>query len=95
MTRALGAQLNLRKLKESKADAADNTAAIADELIKAVNTLSSLEIRRDKFPLTPESIYDSLLQDMHYSKQKLRDESKRREALLNAPSGDAISSMFL
>ena len=69
------------------------TAAIADELIKAVNTLSSLDfesIRRDRFPLKPESIYDSLVQNLNFSKHKLRDESKRREAWLKAPSGDVI-----
>jgi hypothetical protein len=92
LARAHEAKDTLIKLKESHADAADNTGAIADELIKAVNTLSSLDfeaIRRDKFPLTPETIFDSLVQHMNHSKQKLRAEQKRREDWLKSPSAGA------
>jgi hypothetical protein len=92
LARAHEAKDNLIKLKESHTDAADNTGAIADELIKAVNTLSSLDfeaIRRDKFPLTPETIFDSLVLHMNHSKQKLRAEQKRREDWLKSPSAGA------
>jgi hypothetical protein len=92
LARAHEAKDTLIKLKESHADAADNTGAIADELIKAVNTLSSLDfeaIRRDKFPLTPETIFDSLVLHMNHSKQKLRAEQKRREDWLKSPRAGA------
>ena len=38
-------------------------------------------IRRDKFPLTPETIYDQLVQGINYSQVKLQEETERSEYL--------------
>ncbi len=49
--------------------------------------MSSLDfeaIRRDKFPLAPETIYDGLVQCLNHSKQRLSAENKRRQDRLNA-----------
>ncbi len=84
--RAEEAKEHLIMIKDQQADAADNAAAIAGECIKAVEALSSLNfeaIRRDRFPLTPEAIYEGFVKNMRDLTRSLEAEDVRRRDWLS------------
>ena len=84
--RAEEAKAHLIMIKDQQADAADNAAAIAGECIKAVEALSSLNfeaIRRDRFPLTPEAIYEGFVKNMRDLTRSLEAEDVRRRDWLS------------
>ena len=70
-------------------DAPDNAAHIAHDMIKAVNTLTSLDferIRKETFPMTPETLFQGFVTNMKelHSERKLAAEDLRRQQLLSA-----------
>ena len=74
-------------------DAPDNAPQIANDLIKAVNTLGSLDferIRKEKFPMTPEMLFEGLVKNMKelHSERKLAAEDSRRRKWLSAGLGE-------
>ena len=92
--RAHEAKELLLKIRAQK-DAPDNAAQIANDMIKAVNTLASLDferIRKEKFPLTPEMLFDGLVKNMKelHSERKLAAEDLRRQKWLSAGPGEEV-----
>jgi hypothetical protein len=90
LDRAHEAKECLIKLRDQP-ESADNTPAIASECIKAVDALASLNletIRRDKFPLTPETLFEGLVRNLHDLKKTVDAEEKRREHWLGSMAGD-------
>ena len=84
--RADEAKAHLIMIKEQQADAADNAVAIAGECIRAVDALSSLDlesIRRDRFPLTPEAIFEGFVKNMRDLTRTLEAEHQRRRDWLS------------
>ena len=74
-------------------DAPDNAAQIATDMVKAVNTLSSLNferIRLEKFPMTPETLFEGFVKNMKelHSERKLAAEDSRRQKWLSAGAGE-------
>ena len=70
-------------------DGPDNSAQIANDMIKAVNTLASLDferIRKEKFPLTPEMLFEGFVKNMKelHCERKLAAEDSRRNKWLSA-----------
>ena len=77
----------------SQADAPDNAAQIANDMIKAVNTLASLDferIRLEKFPMTPEMLFEGFVKNMKelHSERKIAAEDSRRQKWLSAGAGE-------
>ena len=90
LERAHEAKEFLIKLRDQP-ESGDNTPAIASECIKAVDALASLNmetIRQDKFPLTPETIFEGLVRNLRDLKKTVDAEQKRREHWLSSTVGD-------
>jgi hypothetical protein len=90
LDRAHEAKECLAKLRDQP-ESGDNTPAIASECIKAVDALASLNmetIRRHKFPLTPETLFECLVKNLHDLKKTADAEEKRREHWLSSMAGD-------
>ena len=91
---ALAHEAKERLLKiRAQEDAPDNTAHIANDMIKAVNTLASLDferIRLEKFPMTPEMLFEGFVKHMKelHSERKLAAEDSRRQKWLSAGVGE-------
>ena len=92
LDRAHEAKELLLKIRAQE-DAPDNAAHIANDMIKAVNTLSSLNferIRLEKFPMTPETLFEGFVKNMKelHSERKLAAEDSRRQKWLSAGAGE-------
>ena len=73
-------------------DAPDNAAQIAHDMIKAVDAFASLDferIRLEKFPMTPETLFEGFVNNMKelHSERKLTAEDSRRQKWLSAGAG--------
>ena len=82
----------LLKIKAQE-DAPNNAAQIVNDMIKAVNTLASLDferIRTEKFPMTPEMLFEGFVKNMRelHSERKLAAEDSRRRKWLSAGTGE-------
>ena len=74
-------------------DAPDNAAQIANDMIKAVDTLASLNferIRKENFPMTPETLFEGFVKNMKelHSERKLVAEASRRQNWLSAGAAE-------
>ena len=82
----------LLKIRAQK-DAPGNAAQIAHDMIKAVNAFATLDferIRREKFPMTPETMFEGFVKNMKelHSERKLAAEDSRRQKWLSAGAGE-------
>ena len=90
IARAQEARAHLVKLKDANRDSGDNTCGLAEELVTAVDALKSLDygvIRKDKFNLTPEGVYDDLVRSLHDAAGAMTAEQARRKRWL---AGDVL-----
>ena len=78
--------INLSKYREAHEDSHDGLGIFCDACHKAVDSVKSLDwetIRRDKYSLTPESIFNELARNAENLIRRHKAEQKRREAELN------------
>jgi hypothetical protein len=92
MDRAHEAKELLLKIRAQE-DAPDNAAQIAHDMIKAVDAFASLDferIRLEKFPMTPETLFEGFVKNMKelHSERKLAAEDSRRQKWLSAGVGE-------
>jgi len=92
LDRAHEAKELLLKIRAQE-DPPDNAAQIAHDMIKAVNALTSLDferIRVEKFPMTPETLFEGFVNNMKelHSERKLAAEDLRRQKWLSTRTGE-------
>ena len=92
LDRAHEAKELLLKIRAQE-DAPNNAAQIAHDMIKAVDAFASLDfdrIRVEKFPMTPETLFEGFVKNMKelHSERKLAAEDSRRQKWLSAGVGD-------
>ena len=92
LDRAHEAKELLLKIRAQE-DAPDNAAQIAHDMIKAVDAFASLDferIRVEKFPMTPETLFEGFVKNMKvlHSERKLAAEDSRRQKWLSAGVGE-------
>ena len=83
----------LIELRDQQEGAADNNAEVADEILRAVDALKNLNMktfRKDKFPMTPEALFQDLVRNMKglNCEKSMSAEALRRKQWL-AKSADA------
>ena len=74
----------------------DGGLDIAKECMNAINSISSLNydrIRREKFPLTPEMLYEGLLKNLRDLKTMAVAEDSRREHWLTVDATDVVGEI--
>ncbi len=83
--------INLSKYREAHEDSHDGLGIFCDACHKAVDSIKSLDwetIRRDKYSLTPETVFHELARNAQNLIRRHKAEQKRREDELNEGGGE-------
>ena len=81
------AKRHLERIRDEQQVAPDNAAAIAGECVRAVESLTSLQmesIRRERFPMTPQMLFEGLVRNLKDLQKCTDAESRRREHWLSS-----------
>ena len=88
---AYEAKRHLERIRDEQRDAPDNAAAIAGECVRAAESLASLQmesIRRERFPMTPQMLFEGLVRNLNDLQKCTDAESLRREHWLSSEGAD-------
>ena len=85
------AKQHLERIRDEQRDTPDNTAAIAGECVRAVEALASLQmesIRRERFPMTPQMLFEGLVRNLKDLQKCADAESRRRDHWLSSEGAE-------
>ena len=91
------AKRELERIRDEQQDAPDNAAAIAGECVRAVESLASLQmesIRRERFPLTPQMLFEGLVTNLKDLQKCADAENRRREHWLSNESAEMEATVY-